>query len=473
MHFVRHMPRGTLTGLAGTVLLAVSAWLASPWGLGFAGRENTLAVRWAHAAPAGVGVFLLFLGWISVRHLDLPQAWRTFWWWCLPLLACPPLLSKDAWAYLEQGWIVLQGFNPYETGLSTIGGPFAGRVDSYWQGTTTVYPPLALLIQAGAVVLGGAGPFWSLLAMRLPGLLGVLIIGACLPRIARATGQDAAGAIWLGLLNPLVLVHFIGGAHNDAWATALGVAGLWLAIRWRPGWPLGCILVGLAMAIKQPLGLMMVAVALVGLDVDPAASPREAWRTTIGAGLWRLPLGLLFTVAGFAIPTLASGWGVGWARSSGAPQSAGSQSIAHTTAAALQLVTGWPMSDAVAAVAPVFLGIGVGIIGLLGWRHGASRPVTFSAWALVAFAVTYPSLQPWYALWGGVLLGTVGLSRRGLAWVVTISGCLLVTSVLLEYAGWPIPVVQVAALAMAWPLNRWLARIDLQPKPVDRRDARV
>ncbi len=92
----------------------------------------------------------------------------------------------------------------------------------------------------------------------------------------------------------------------------------------------------------------------------------------------------------------------------------------------------------------------------------ATRPITFTAaWALVAFAFTYPSLQPWYALWGGVLLGAVVLSARASDWVVTLTGCLLITSVLLDYAGWPIPVVQTIAVAVAWPLLRVVERARL------------
>jgi hypothetical protein len=436
----------TIVGLLGSILLAVAAWLASPWGLGFAGRVNSVAVVWAHSLPALLGVAALFTGWFGLRHTNRRTLWRTFALWSLPLLACPPLLSKDVWAYLEQGWIVLQGFDPYLTPLSTLGGPFAERVDIYWRYTTTVYPPLALQIQAVVVWLSGSDPFWSMMAMRLPGLASVVGIGACLPRIARATGHDQGHALWLGLLNPLVLVHFIGGAHNDAWAVALGVAGIWLAIRWRNAWPLGCVLVGLGMAIKQPIGLMMVAVAMIGVATGPLV-PRQAWGKNLAEAAWRLPIGLLATVTGFMIPTLAGGWGIGWATGSGAPQTAGSQSVAHTTAATVQWFTGWTLAEAMAIVGPIFLAVGVGIIAVLGWRHGASRPVTFTAWGLVAFAFTYPSLQPWYALWGGVLLGAVVLTGRAWRWVVTVTACLLITSVLLDYGNVPIPASQGIAIA--------------------------
>lgn len=455
---VQQTSRGRMVGLAGTLLLAVSAWLASPWGLGFAGRSNPLPIRWAHTLPAALGVVLLFAGWLMMRGTDQKNAWRTFAVWCLPLLVCPPLLSKDVWAYLEQGWLVLQGFDPYHTALSSVGGPFASRVDTYWKYTTTVYPPLALLIQAAMVAISGASPLWSLFAMRIPGLASVIAIGACLPRIGRAAGQSAGNALWFGILNPLVIVHFIGGGHNDSWAVALGVLGIWTALRRPAWWPLGCVAAGLGMAVKQPLGLMMVAVALAGVALGHSPSDltaRQAWRKIFPQALWRLPVGLAATAAGFAIPTLASGWGLGWATGSGSPQSAGSQSIAHTVAATIEMFTSVSLRGAMSVVGPIFLIIGAVAIGWLGWRLGATRPIAFTAWALIVFAFSYPSLQPWYVLWGGILLGTIALSAKASAWVIAGVGALLSTSVLLDYAGFPIPVAQGIGLAVAVLVARW------------------
>lgn len=456
--WVQQTSRGTVIGLAGTTLLAISAWLASPWGLGFAGRSNPLPIRWAHTLPAAIGVALLFVGWLKVRGADQRQAWRIFALWCLPLLCCPPLLSKDVWAYLEQGWIVLKGHNPYTTPLSTIGGPFQFGVDSYWKFTTTIYPPLALQIQAAMVAISGANPVWSVFAMRLPGVLSVIGIGACLPRIGRLAGQPPGNTLWLGVLNPLVIVHFIGGGHNDSWGVALGVFGIWLALRWKHWWPLGCVAVGLAMAVKQPLGLMMVGVALAGVAAGPGTTHREAWKTVFPKALWRLPLGLVGTVVGFAIPTLASGWGVGWATASGSPQSAGSQSIVHTLAAAVEMFTSVSLRGAVSVLTPIFLAIGLAAIGWIGWKQAAARPIAFTAWALIVFAFSYPSLQPWYVLWGGVLLGAVAISRTAGRWVMAGVAALLTTSVLLDYAGFPIPVAQGIGVALALLLANWARR---------------
>lgn len=448
--------RALLIGLVGSLLLAASAWLSSPWGLGFAGRSNTLAVRWAQTTPAVAGATLLFLAWLGVRDQRPALLWRNFVIWCAPLLACPPLLSKDAWAYLEQGWIVLRGFDPYLTGLGTIGGPFATRVDEYWFATTTVYPPLALLIQAAMVAISGASPFWSLLMMRLPGLLAVAGLGAMAPQIARRCGQNERLAVWFVLLNPLVLVHFVGGAHNDAWAVALGVAGIWLACRWPGWWPAGGVLVGLAMAVKQPLGLMMVAVALIGVAADPNTTGWAAWRPTFARALWRLPVGLLATMAGFAIPTVIGGWGLGWATGSGSPYSVGNPSLTHTVAASIEALSSWSITQAMAVVAPVILGIGVLGLCWLAWRQAASRPIAFVGWGLIVFALSYYSLQPWYLLWGGVLLGMIVLDAKVLSWVIAAVGCLLGASVFLDYAGFPITVVQLMMVAGAWPLAKWV-----------------
>ena len=56
----------------------------------------------------------------------------------------------------------------------------------------------------------------SALVMRLLALLGVYLIARYLPRLARACGVEPSLAVWAGLLNPLVLMHFVSGAHNDA-----------------------------------------------------------------------------------------------------------------------------------------------------------------------------------------------------------------------------------------------------------------
>ena len=140
--------------------------------------------------------------------------------WALPLLWSPPTLSADAVLYADSGWIENSGGSVYTDGLASAGGPFADSVDLLWQGNGVAYPALSLVVNQAVVALTGNDDYWSVVAMRLPAVLGVALIGLTLPRIAahlRPTDPFAPDrATWWGLLNPLLLVHFLGGAHNDA-----------------------------------------------------------------------------------------------------------------------------------------------------------------------------------------------------------------------------------------------------------------
>ena len=79
-----------------------------------------------------------------------------------------------------------------------------------WLGHGVAYPPLTLLVDAAVVALAGAHPYWSVVAMRLPALLGVALLGLSITRIARARGKSPDAGLWWGLLNPLLLFHFVG-----------------------------------------------------------------------------------------------------------------------------------------------------------------------------------------------------------------------------------------------------------------------
>lgn len=420
--------------------------MPEPWGLGYTSRGNSNAIRWAQSAPAALGAVLLFLAWLAVRDSNIRDIWRRFCIWVTPLLLAPPLLSKDVWAYLEQGWIVYQGYNPYEIRLSSIGGRFGEYVDSFWQFTTTVYPPLALQIQGGVVALADGHLFLGLFLMRIPGLLSVVVVGAVLPQIARRLGVSEPRALTWALLNPLVLMHFIGGAHNDAWGVALGLVGLWVAVKYPKIWWVGGLSIGLAMAVKQPLGLWLLPVAIVGIATD--GEPKQAWRSIWKQALARIGIGLVGVVVGFGIPTLIAGWGIGWATGTGSPQKAGSQSLANALAGIFHLLTGTSMPTSKAIINPIVLAIGLAVITWLAWKFAATKPVTFGAWALIAFALAYPSLQPWYLLWGGVALGLVELAPPIKRWVIGAVAAYLTTSVLLEPAAWPIPVALAVAIGV-------------------------
>lgn len=218
--------------------------------------------------------------------------------WALPLLWCPPVLSGDAVLYADSGWIENHGGSVYRSGLGSNFGPFGESVDALWRGSGVAYPPLTLLVNQVVVAATGNHPYWSIVAMRLPALLGVLLIGLTLGRIARHLAPEdpdaPARAAWWGLLSPMLVVHFIGGAHNDALMAGASLAAIWVVVvaaearasgRLAGGavatltWLVAPALVGVAMALKQQGGLTVLAVAGVPIlaELARAPLPKRLW----------------------------------------------------------------------------------------------------------------------------------------------------------------------------------------------------
>ena len=132
-----------------------------------------------------------------------------------------------------------------------------------------MYPALSLELFGALAQLTGSHPYWTTVALRLPNLLALLLLGLVLRRLARRFALDEGLVIWAGLTNPIMLIQWVGGVHNDAIMVALGVAALLAAtdLGWR-GWRgllVAGVLLGLAMGIKQ-------SAALYGLGVVAVAS---------------------------------------------------------------------------------------------------------------------------------------------------------------------------------------------------------
>lgn len=393
------------TGLVGSVLVAIATVALSYTGFGTTRGDSTVAVRWLGRGLGLVGLAALVVGWGLVRPVAARTRWLLLALWSLPLLVAPPVGSRDAYAYAEQGWLVAHGHDPYTTPMATLGSPFSGLVDAWWRGQTTVYPPLALEIQSWVVRLTGESAVWSVVAMRVPALLGLVLIGLCLPRLAERAGGDADTAAWLVLLNPLVLIHVVGGAHNDALAVGLAAAAVWLASQGRRGWLVGAVVLGLAVGVKQPL-------ALAGLAI--AATSRAGTRRPWPQLLVRAVVIAVVAIATFVLVTWATGLGWGWLTGSGSPYSVvtiAPSSLLADLAARLGIAS---FAGALGVLGP----IGLGLAGL--WVLSRSfltlptSPVAFVGGSLVVFAVLSPALQVWYLLWGGAFVACLRLRRRAI-----------------------------------------------------------
>ncbi len=381
------------------------------------------------AAPMPLNRVLIVLGTVALvwawwhirpnRDREPVHAGLVLGLWSLPLLLVPPVLSPDAVLYADLGWTLGAGANPYEVGLATTGGPFAYLVDPLWAGHGVAYPPLALRLHELMVWAAGAHPYWSIVAMRVPVVVAVLAMLVLLPRIAVLLGRPRRGAVWLGVLNPLLVLHFLGAGHNDAPMVAVSLAAIWVVLRW-PGWwtsfVAGPLLVGLAMALKQQGGLTVVAVA--GLPVAAALATLPPGRRVWLLG-WRTAVVTAVAVGGFAALSLVSGLGFGWVEWLDLMGLAGTPAplaLLGKGGALLWQAAGGSYTGFLILAGRVSTAILLGVLAWIGLRF-SDRPLAVVAWGSLAIAVLGQALHPWYLPWSLALLALLPLNRRQRYWV--------------------------------------------------------
>lgn len=330
--------------------------------------------------------------------------------WSLPLLLVPPVLSQDAGLYADLGWTMSSGADPYRVGLAMSGGPFVPGVDPLWAGSGVAYPPVSLLIDQAIVTITGAHPYWSVVAMRIPAVLGTAAMLWLVPRIATRVGVPSHTAVILGVLNPLVLLHFVGGAHSDALMVALVLAATWAVVS-RPAWWMTFLvapaIVGLAISVKQQAGLAVVAVA--GLPVATALASMPLWRR-LWTLAWRTVLVTVTAVGTFVGVSLWSGLGFGWTNGVDVMGRAGTLAPFGMVDHLWEWATGGSGAALGLAGRPsTYILVGVVVFILVRF---ADRPLSAVAWGSFSVAVLGQALQPWYLPLGLALLALVPLTRR-------------------------------------------------------------
>jgi alpha-1,6-mannosyltransferase len=386
-----------LAGFAASALLAAGAYGAGALasrdpGAGLRGPGAPGTTFWLGFAACVAGLGLLSLAWWRLGRVGATPRWLlvTGGLWAVPLLAAPPLASQDVYAYACQGWTWVHGNDPYTTGAAPGGCPWVDAVPEIWQHTGAPYGPLAIALSGGA-----AAPGHLLVAvglLRLVALAGGLLIAVYGGRLATAIGADPAMARWLGVLSPLVAVHLVSGAHNDALMAGLTVAALAVAVTKKPA--VAGLLLGLAIAVK--------ATALIALPfaILLVAPPGKRLRTAV--------VTTAATALTFAALTLATGLDLGWI---GALDS--SDDLVQWTSLPTGLgmavgyllrVVGVPEAYEEAVLVARLLGLAAfAVIGVATLRHAHravhKREIVLACGtALAAFAVLSPVFYPWYAL---------------------------------------------------------------------------
>ncbi|MEP6695523.1 MAG: polyprenol phosphomannose-dependent alpha 1,6 mannosyltransferase MptB [Pseudonocardiales bacterium] len=401
-----------LAGLGGSLLLSGAAV-----GAGVLPRPDPLrdAVvlsalrdgpgRVACIAVAVAGMALLVTAWLLLGRglgtVDARWLCATAALWALPMTVVPPILSRDVYGYAVAGQMLQGGIDPYSHGAADLASSWVPSTSTSWLHVPFAYGPLFLLLARLVVGASGDSLLVAVSGMRVLAVAGTALLAWALPRAARACGTDERHALWLGLVNPLVLAHFVGGAHADALMVGLMVAGLALA---AGRWPAtGALVCTLAVAVKATASLALPFVALL-------------WVQRLQRRQRPLPFAITATlvVAGatFAAVTAVSGVGYGWVRTvdtvglsrqwTSLPTGLGLVLGGSSTALALT------RGIAFAAIAAVAVAVWVRAA-----RRGGTRPaVEGCGWVLLAVVALGPAVHPWYVTWPVAVLAAAGITAR-------------------------------------------------------------
>jgi hypothetical protein len=361
-----------------------------------------------------VGAALLLQAWLVVGvdalHEKISETGTllvTFFVWCLPILFAPPLFSRDVYSYYMQGRMQLAGFNPYNSGVAVLDGWFKSGVDPLWGDSPTPYGPAFLLIERIVAYLSGESAMLAAYLFRFASLGSVILMCYYIPKLARQHGVNPVTALWLGVMNPLVIMHFIAGAHNDALMVGLLCMALSLSIDRK--FLFAILIATFALAIKP---VAIVALPFIALT---AAGAGASWKVRIRFGAIAATSSFLTL---FALSFVAGTGPFGWLASLSTPGTVKSW-ISPTTAAGM--IIGGPIrflgfgnhvDTAIAitrAIGSVFLLIV--LIYLIAKPEGRSG-ARGTALSLAALVILGPVVQPWYLLWSIPLLAATGLTHR-------------------------------------------------------------
>jgi hypothetical protein len=450
----------TLLGLLGTAAMVLTA-----------GQLTGGSVRWwldAHLGVSGSGAELILYGgmvaltvawlglgrWARSGVLTPRMLWLVGALWAVPLFLAAPVFSRDVYSYLAQGTILHLGHNPYHDQpviLAQLGRPHVlAAVDPFWQHTTAPYGPLFLELVSGIVGVTGSHVVLGAQLIKLLGLIGLVLLAVCVPRLARALGHDPVRGTWLALLNPLVLFALVTPGHNDLLMVGLTVAGVTLAVEGRP--LLGVTVCALAATVKLPALVAAAFIAVAWARSEPALAERVK----------RLAWAAVVTLAVLGVVTLVAGVGVSWVTSTlfSAPARV---KLAITPSSGLACTVASLTSSCTKAHIVTLQSIFRGLFGALTIlvvlellrRARPSNVARYAGLALIALAFGGPAAWPWYLVWGLALVAATATTRTA-AWslVIIVAGAFLVKpsgqlAVPLQSAPWVIAVYLAVAI-LAW-----------------------
>ena len=391
-----YLPLAALPAAPGSVLVLATAGGSPAWLLGPLASFGSGAAAGPRAGVAfysGLCLALVLYAGVLARATALSRFHLVAAIGGLHVLfaLAPPLLSQDVFSYIAYARLeVVHGLNPYtHPPLDIPGDPvfgFAGSKDA-----VSVYGPLFTLLTEPLAGIGVPGALWVLKATMALASLGIV---ALVWRGASALGADPRPAAATVGLNPDVLVHVVGGAHNEALVMLLVTAGVVAYAGGRPRG--GASLATVAAGLKASAGLVLPFLVL------GAGRARRRGMNALHA-----PVGVAMAAAAVTAAIALVGL-VGFGREAldafdliNSNQGRSSRfSFPYKTA---QLLGALGPGDRLDYRSGVRVAYGLAFLATfaaLAWRtwRGAD-PIAMAGWATLAILVASAWLVPWYLLW--------------------------------------------------------------------------
>ena len=359
------------------------------------------------------------------QHLLKPaQAWSIFFSWTLPILVTAPLFTQDIYSYIANGSIVVQGMDPYSAGPVQLLGaddPLARSVPFIWANSPSPYGPVALGIAAVISIITNDSIVAAVILHRITSLLGVVAAGWAITALAKRCRFHPATALWLGILNPLTILHLIGGIHNESLMLGFVLVGMELVLRgidkleastslsMSTAWP-GWLLTFLGGTLISAAGMVKVT-GFIGLGFAGMALARFLFRRTsmkqwlsISAAAGYFLSVLILSIGAF---TLASGIGLGWVTGQGGAATIRSWLSVSTDVGVASGFMGMMLGlgDHTEAILSVTRAAGVLAAAafmvrmLFATFRGVMHPIGGLGVSTLVLVILFPVVHPWYILW--------------------------------------------------------------------------
>lgn len=433
---------------AGALPVVENPYLSFPFG-SFLGRMLQTSTMLCF-----VGVGLLVLAWLLIAPFTgafffkeqrgtplIPVAMlvRVLLAWTLPLLASAPMFTQDIYSYIANGAIVRQGLDPYSGGPVDILGSsdeLARSVPFIWAHSPSPYGPVSLGIAAVISEITNDNIALAVFGHRIVSLAGVIAAAWALVHLARRCRVAPQAALWLGVLNPLTILHLIGGIHNEAVLLGLLLVGVEYGLRavdrikvnglsmnaW--GWiVLSGFLISCAGMVKVTgfIGLGFTGMAVARVLHLRLLESRENKNATVGEPkntLWQISSSVLPIVTAaviqlailalsIAIISVITGIGLGWITGQGGAVSIRSWMSLSTSigviAGFFSMMLG--LGDHTEAILTVTRMAILGLAGafmirmLLATYRGTISAIGGLGVATFVMVLCFPVVHPWYALW--------------------------------------------------------------------------